>query len=916
MTSPRELVRHLPSRRLVATFVLLGFAPLVILTYSSLAVAERAVTGEVNARVSSVAASASTNTAGVVDSLAVTLAAFATKPQLVAAMSTGRDGADLTLPLNDLRRSRPEFTGVFLTDPAGRLTAVLPAAPEIIGRDFSYRDWYRGAVTSRRPYVSEAYNTAVRGGNRVVAVSVPVRQPGAVGQDRVLGIAAASYDLHSLQDVADQFARHQGVRITITDRHGVVLAAPGAGRKGMVSLAGDPRVRAALRGDAGTKSVTGRRGRMLSAYAPVPQLGWTVLAEVPEAEAFASLERLRGTVLAVSGLLGVALTLMLGLSARAETRRRDAERELAERAAALGISERQFRAAFTHAPVGMVRLSDEGLILEANRSLHELLGFAASALVGRNLFDLGHPEDASLTARRIGRLVSADRGTVRMEARFLHADGHAVWTVMSAVRLASSDHVPYTLGQIVDISDRKANEARLSRQALHDPLTGLANRLLLEERVNHALARLSREPHRMAVLFIDLDGFKTINDTFGHKTGDDVLSEVAARLGFVVRPGDTVARLGGDEFVVLCEDLPEHSIEIAVGLASRILQALQHPFRHGDRQLQLSASIGISRPTPVTANAAALLAEADAAMYRAKQEGKGCHRVFDESMRELASTPSTMLDLLDTALAQDRLRLHYQPVVDLHSGQVVGAEALLRLVGPDGELIAPADFLPAAEAHGHIVNFGAWALREACRQVVAWKAALPDDRAFGIGVNVSVKEIEGTGLTERVRAVLIETGLPPDALVIELTESAFLQDLPASRATLQGLRELGVQIALDDFGTGYSSLSYLRRIPVDIIKLDRTFVNDLLGDAQESRVTRALIDLAHSLQTVVVAEGVEEPAQVTALIEQGCRLAQGYLMARPVDPERFRALLDQQLLPAVSLPAPSRLDPVSSSNAS
>jgi diguanylate cyclase (GGDEF)-like protein/PAS domain S-box-containing protein len=900
MTSTGDRGRHLPSGRLVATFMLLGFLPLIILTYSSLTLSELAMAREVNARVSSIAESASTNTAGLLDSLGVTVGAFADDPQLVAAMSATRaegrvDDTELMATLTELRRSRPEFSAVFLADPAGRTTAVLPSAPGVIGKSFSYRDWFQGAVTSQRPHVSEAYETAILDGPRVVAVSAAVRA--GAGSGRVLGVAAALYDLDSLQHVVDEFTRHQGVRITVTDQRGVVLAAPGAGRMGLVSLRTDPRVQAALRGDAGTRSVAGVQGTVLSAYAPVPRLGWTVIAEVPERAALAGLQRLRHTVLAVAALLAVALAVMLGLSARAENRRRAAERQLSERAAALAISERQFRTAFTHAPTGMVRLSDDGLILEANRSFHDLLGFPAGVLVGRSLGDLSHQDDASATGRRLGGLVGADTDTVRLETRFLHADGHAVWTVMSAARLESSDHVPYTLGQIVDISDRKVNEARLSRQALHDPLTGLANRLLLEERVNHALARLIREPQTMALLFIDLDGFKTVNDSFGHKAGDEVLREVAARLGFVVRPGDTVARLGGDEFVVLCEGLPDHASEVAAGLASRIQQALRQPFRHGDRDLQLSASIGISRPTATTANATSLIAEADAAMYRAKQEGKACHREFDESMRELASTPSATLDLLDTALVQGRLRLQYQPVVDLSTGQVVGAEALLRLVGHDGELIQPADFLPAAEAHGHIVEFGAWALREACRQVAVWKAALPADRDFGIGVNMSVKEVEDSGLADRVRDVLLETNLAADALVIELTESAFLRDLPSSRATLQRLRQLGVRIALDDFGTGYSSLSYLRRMPVDIIKLDRTFVSDLLGDAQESRVTRALIELAHNIGTVVLAEGVEESAQVAALMEQGCHLAQGYLMARPVDPEHFRALLDRRLLP-------------------
>ena len=896
------LRRHLPSRRTAGAFLLLGYLPLTVLTYSSLILSERAVLSEVNARVSSFATSASTNAAGVLDSLEVTLAAFAADPPFVAAMKAGGagSGAELVKRLAVLRASRREFSSVFLADPGGRLTAVLPASPEVIGRDFSYRDWYRGAMASQRPYVSESYETAILGGPRVVALAVAVREPASAGPDRILGIAAALYNLDSLQGVADQFAQSQGVRITVTDQTGVVLAAPGALRTGLVSLRADPRVKAALRGTAGVRSVTDGPAPMLSAYLPVPRLGWTVIAEVPKATAYARLRRLRQTVTTVAGLLAVALTAMLTLSARAEHRRRDVERKLAEQAAALAISERQFRAAFTHAPVGMLRLSDERLILEANLAFHKLLGVAGGELVGRSLDDLSHPEDVSATTRRLHRLIGGGAGagasTVQVETRFVHRDGHPVWTVLSAARLEDYDHFPYTLGQVVDITDRKINEARLARQALHDPLTDLPNRLLLEERVNHALARLAREPQRMAVLFIDLDGFKTVNDTFGHKAGDEVLGEVATRLGFVVRPGDTVARLGGDEFVVLCEDLPEHAIDVAAALASRIIQAISHPFRHGDHQVLLSASIGISQPTPATTNAAVLLAEADAAMYRAKQEGKACHRIFDETMRDLASTPSTTLELLDSAVVQGRLRLHYQPVVDLTSGQVVGAEALLRLIGPDGELIPPAGFLTVAEAHGHIVEFGAWALREACRQAAAWKATLPKDRDFDIGVNMSVKEIEDSGMADRVRAVLIETGLPPATLIIELTESAFLRDLPASRSALQRLRKLGVRIALDDFGTGYSSLSYLRQVPVDIIKLDRSFVSDLLGDAQESRVTRALIELAHNLGTVVVAEGVEELSQVAALREQGCRLAQGYFMARPVESQHFMALLDRELL--------------------
>lgn len=625
-------------------------------------------------------------------------------------------------------------------------------------------------------------------------------------------------------------------------------------------------------------------GAALSTVVTVPQSDWHVVAQVPTAHALAGLRKMRALVIAIAGLLTGFLLLALWFMLWVDRRRWLLQERTDHQAKKLADSERLFRTAFVHAPAGIAWVNERGEVSEANLAFHEALGYADRALFGRSLLELTAEEDACVLAElEVGSESSTDTGA-QVEIRLLHSDSHVIWTLMSMTPVTDQHGGRSRLVQLVDITERKAAEMRLNDQAMHDPLTGLPNRALLESRINAAMARLgTADDPALALMFIDLDGFKEINDRLGHQAGDEVLIETGARLERSVRDGDTVARLGGDEFVVLCEGVDADSADSAYQRGIRALDAVSQAGSYRGQTWCVSASIGISRLRQGCRSLASLLTEADSAMYRAKQQGKGCVVLFEPALDVQLGESAVSEEYLATAVHRGRLRLRYQPVIDVRSGAIVGAEALLRLLDPDGNELAPAQFLSLAEAHGHIVAFGESTLMEACHQAVAWKAGIHPDRAFSMAVNMSVKEVEDVGFLDRVDTALQESGLRPTDLVIELTESAFLRDLPANRSALQGLRDRGVLLALDDFGTGFSSLSYLRRFPVDIIKIDKSFVDDLgAADPHTVRVTEAIVALARALRVTLVAEGVETDQQLDKLLDLNCELAQGYLLGRPM----------------------------------
>ncbi|HEX3317369.1 MAG TPA: EAL domain-containing protein [Solirubrobacteraceae bacterium] len=438
--------------------------------------------------------------------------------------------------------------------------------------------------------------------------------------------------------------------------------------------------------------------------------------------------------------------------------------------------------------------------------------------------------------------------------------------------------------------ERKRAEVALAHQALHDSLTGLPNRALFLDRLKLALARSARRSSAVAVLFLDLDRFKLINDSSGHEAGDRVLVDVGARLERALRPGDTVARFGGDEFTALCEDMPTERAVLAI--AERMAQAVAMPFLLGDSETFLSASIGIAMADGDAHDeglAESLVRDADAAMYRAKERGKSRVELFDAHLRERAVRRLSIEGALHRALERDELRLHYQPQIDLPSGRIVGWEALVRWEHPERGLLQPSDFVQVAEETGLILALGSWVLDEACRQAARWSSldgALPDP---AMAVNLSPRQLSQPELVDVVAHALELAGLPPSRLCLEMTESVVVDHHGGAAAMLDALRELGVQLALDDFGSGYSALSSLKRYRVDVLKVDQGFVAELGRDAAGGPILAAIIDLTHALGLRAVAEGVERAEQLALLRTLGCDMAQGFYFGRPQPPEAAEA---------------------------
>jgi diguanylate cyclase (GGDEF)-like protein len=420
----------------------------------------------------------------------------------------------------------------------------------------------------------------------------------------------------------------------------------------------------------------------------------------------------------------------------------------------------------------------------------------------------------------------------------------------------------------------------LTRQAFQDALTGLPNRGLFMDRLAHALARTERRPQHVAVLFLDIDRFKVINDSLGHGVGDQVLGELSRRLTECVRPEDTIARLGGDEFAILLEDLDDAAGATAV--AERVGKALEAPFLLEGREVVVTMSVGVALTTRRPIAPEELLRDADLAMYRAKGKGKNRYEVFDT---DTGAPAIHRLDLeldLRSAVARDEFRLHYQPVVQLETGRVTEFEALVRWQHKDRGLLNPEAFIGLTEETGLIIPLGEWVLTEACRQARLWQEQRPSDPPLTIGVNLSARQLQDPDLIGLVSRVLADSELDPRSLKLEITESVVMQDAPATLATLHTLRELGIRLAIDDFGTGYSSLGYLKRFPIDSLKIDRSFVEGIVTDAEDAAIVQAVISVARSLGLSVTAEGIENEAQLRRLKELGCDRGQGFYFGQPL----------------------------------
>ncbi|HEX2233589.1 MAG TPA: EAL domain-containing protein [Thermoleophilaceae bacterium] len=548
---------------------------------------------------------------------------------------------------------------------------------------------------------------------------------------------------------------------------------------------------------------------------------------------------------------------------------------------ALHDSEQRFRTLAASSPVGIFQLDSQARCVYANARFRDILRVSGSLEPGWRAAI--HPEDRAAVE---AAWVSVARGQKADVFRFRIGNGAKQRWGESRAAALRNDHgaIVGCVGTVEDVTERERIEAQLTHQALHDPVTGLPNRTLFLDRVSMALARVRRSGGTVAVLFMDLDRFKMINDSLGHEAGDRVLTTIAGRLDQSLRGTDSVGRLGGDEFAVVCE--VKHADEASL-VAERIATAIEAPIMLESGQMVVSASIGIalgeqdSTPTD-------LLENADAAMYRAKERGKARVEVYDESMRALTLRRLHVENALRAAIEKEQLEVFYQAEVDLDNGDITGAEALVRWRDPARGLVSPGEFIPVAEETGLIVPLGAWVLREACREAA-------DLRTFGwpikISVNLSTRQLAHPGLVRLVADTLEEMNLEPSSLCLEITETVLMQDADRAVVLLEELKALGVTLSLDDFGTGYSSLSYLRRFPVDVVKVDRSFVDGLVDRPGDASIVAAVRDVTRSLGLGVVAEGIETPEQLERLRALGYERGQGFLFARPGPAGGLRELL-------------------------
>jgi diguanylate cyclase (GGDEF)-like protein/PAS domain S-box-containing protein len=549
--------------------------------------------------------------------------------------------------------------------------------------------------------------------------------------------------------------------------------------------------------------------------------------------------------------------------------------------AELAAAQARFQIAFEHAPIGMALTDPDGTIIRANPALAEMLGRRPGELAGRTHHDFVHPDDRAGDAEQYARLLAGDAAEYRIEKRFVHAKGHSVWVSLSvSVARGSTGEPQYLIAQIEDVTERKAIAEQLAHQAIHDPTTGLPNRLLFFDRLRTSMEHARSRGNRVGVIFLDLDHFKWVNDSYGHAVGDQVLATVGDRLRGALRPSDSVARLGGDEFTILCTDLVDERTLLAV--ADRMYRVVTQPIDLPEGEIFLTASLGVAMSRPGDDTAETLLRDADTAMYRAKDSGRARTEVFDARTTAHHEASLRTGTALHRALERGEFEVHYQPCVELESGIVIGTEALVRWRHPERGIVVPADFVPLAESTGLIGPIGLWVLEEACRQTVEWQRHRPPGEGLlSVAVNLSPRQLAETSLARDVAAIIQRTGIDPDTVWLEITETTLMNDAESAISALRALRAQGLHLSVDDFGTGYSSLLYLKRFPVEALKVDRTFVDGLGRDAEDTAIVSAVVSLAHAMGLMCIAEGVESTGQLHELQRLGCETAQGYLFGRP-----------------------------------
>ncbi len=571
------------------------------------------------------------------------------------------------------------------------------------------------------------------------------------------------------------------------------------------------------------------------------------------------------------------------------TAHRDLEQRVHERTAELEKANQQLDAMIQSSPLAIYARDRKSIVTSWNPAAERMFGWSADEIIGRRMPSV--PPDRIHEFNDLLRRVLSGETLMQTELVRQRRDGKTIYLDMTLAPMRdSAGCITGYLTIAADVTEQKKAEQQVEFLAYHDALTGLPNRMLLQDRLNQATAHAERTGTHVAMMFLDLDNFKQINDTLGHACGDLLLKEVTARLKDCVRDTDTISRQGGDEFVVVLRDLPDS--QAAVPVLDKIMVQMQKPVRIEGSELTTSVSIGVALFPDDGRTFDTLLKKADMAMYRAKEVGRNTYHFFNEEMSTQASEHLALRSGLRRALDNGELELHYQPQVQLGTGRVIGAEALLRWNAPGEGMIMPGRFIAIAEESGLIVPIGEWVIMEACRQASAWRAAgLPD---ICVAINLSAVQFRRGNVEQTVLRALEATGLPPDCLELELTESIMLQNVEQVLATVRRLKLLGVKLSIDDFGTGYSSLSYLKRFEVDKLKIDQSFIRDLASDPDDAAIVRAVIQMAHSLNLKTIAEGVETDDIRHMLRVFQCDEAQGYLFARPMPATEFTRFLSSK----------------------
>ena len=619
----------------------------------------------------------------------------------------------------------------------------------------------------------------------------------------------------------------------------------------------------------------------------VPDTSWGMVVKMDTEEVLEHVRRLQTAVWIVALFFTLGAGVILWTWWKKQKIEQMAHQKLADMAENLRVSAIAFE---THEAIVITDCHPK--ILRVNQAFQDITGYTAEDVVGRNPNILRAEKKSKLFYEEMWATVFRE-GKWSGEMLDKRKDGkiYPKWLTITAVT-APDGTLTHYVGSFFDITERKKAEEEINRLAYFDPLTGLPNRRLLLDRLQHALAASARNGRHGAIMFIDLDNFKVLNDTRGHDYGDVLLAEIARRLQSCVREGDTVARLGGDEFIVMLEDLSSRAEQAATQaeeVGEKIRAAISRPYLVKESEFHSTASIGVSLFVGRENTAEALLKYADIAMYQAKGSGRDAVRFFDPDMQAVLEARTAIESDLRHALAERQFSLYYQAQVD-DAGRVLGAEALLRWIHPQRGMVSPVQFIPVAEESSLILDIGHWVLEEACRQLVLWGGDAQRSK-LTLAVNVSARQFKLGDFVERVAAVIREHRIDPSRLKLELTESVVLDDLEDIVAKMHALKALGVGLSMDDFGTGYSSLSYLKQLPLDQLKIDRSFVRDIATDQGDAVMVQTIIDMAHNFRLNVIAEGVETEAQVVFLKRHGCLAYQGYLFSKPVPAGEFEALL-------------------------